>query len=168
MPKPNFMPSFDSDLRWVFRLVRWAGLVVVCGVAIFVIGCPYLHVYQQHMQGRAELAKAEYSKQILVQDAKARQESAEYLAKAEITRAEGVAKANQIIGESLKDNEAYLRYLWIHNLEEGNHDVIYVPTEAGLPVLEAGGRFNGRGLGSAVATKDVDRPEPKAGSSDRR
>jgi hypothetical protein len=57
-----------------------------------------------------------------------------------IARAHGVAEANKIIGNSLKGNEAYLRYLWIHNLAESKGDVIYVPTEAGLPILEAGRR----------------------------
>ena len=67
-------------------------------------------------------------------------ESAELLAQAEITRAKGVAQANKIIGDSLKENEAYLRYLWINGLESNNPTVIYVPTEAGLPILEAGRR----------------------------
>ncbi len=44
-------------------------------------------------------------------------ESAKHLADAEVIRAEGVAKANKIIGDSLKDNEGYLRYLWIQGLQ---------------------------------------------------
>jgi hypothetical protein len=51
-----------------------------------------------------------------------------------------VAKANQIIGQSLKDNEAYLRYLWIDKVDSTKGQIIYVPTEAGLPILEAGRR----------------------------
>jgi len=58
-------------------------------------------------------------------------------AEIEVAKAGGIAKANQIIGESLKDNESYLRYLWIHSLKETKNQVIYVPTEAGLPILEA-------------------------------
>jgi hypothetical protein len=50
-----------------------------------------------------------------------------------------VAQANKIIGDSLKDNEAYLRYLWIQNLENSkDRTIVYVPTEANLPILEAG------------------------------
>jgi regulator of protease activity HflC (stomatin/prohibitin superfamily) len=67
-------------------------------------------------------------------------ESAKALAAAEVERARGVAEANKIIGESLKGNEAYLRWQWIQNLESGSNSVIYVPTEAGLPILEAGQR----------------------------
>lgn len=37
-----------------------------------------------------------------------------------------------------------LRYLWIQGLQEGaTPQVVYVPTEAGLPILEAG-RTNGK------------------------
>ncbi|MFP3799470.1 hypothetical protein [Paraburkholderia sp. SIMBA_027] len=105
-------------------------------------GCdlyPPYKVYSQRMEGEAELAKANYSKQVAVQEAIAKNESAKYEAEAEVTRAKGVAQANQIIGDSLKGNEAYLRYLWIDKLDkaEGKGQVIYVPTEAGLPILEA-------------------------------
>lgn len=54
--------------------------------------------------------------------------------------ARGVAESNKIIGDSLKGNEAYLRYLWIDGLNRNNQNVIYVPTEAGLLILEAGKR----------------------------
>ena len=103
-------------------------------------GCPQYGVYHQRMEGEAELAKAEYSKKVMVQDALARKESAALLAEVEVLRADGVAKANRVIGESLKGNEAYLRYMWIRSLDEGKNEVIYIPTEAGLPILEAGRR----------------------------
>ncbi len=93
-------------------------------------------------KGEAELLEAESSKKIAVEAAKAQLDSAKLLAEAEVERAKGVAAANEIIGDSLKNNEAYLRYLYLNNLEsaEKNGTVIYVPTEAGLPVLEAGKR----------------------------
>ena len=92
------------------------------------------------MQGEAEYAQAEQNRRITVLEAEAKLEAAKSLAAAEIERAKGVAQANEIIGKSLKDNEAYLRWQWIQNLENGNNSVIYVPTEAGLPILEAGKR----------------------------
>lgn len=67
------------------------------------------------------------------------------LAAAEVERAKGVAEANRIIGESLKNNEGYLRYLWIQGLQDGSSEVIYVPTEASLPILEATRRMQGAG-----------------------
>lgn len=94
--------------------------------------------------GEAELLQSESSKRIAVETAKAQLDSAKLLAQAEIERAKGVAEANKIIGESLKQNEQYLRWLYISNLNEaektGTVKTIYIPTEAGLPILEAGKR----------------------------
>ena len=45
--------------------------------------------------------------------------------------------ANKIIGDSLQNNEAYLRYLFVNNLADTKDQVIYVPTAAQLPILEA-------------------------------
>lgn len=111
-------------------------------LAVGMWGCPQYSVYEQRLSGEAELAKATYNRQVKVRESEAAREAATNLAQAEIERAKGVAEANRIIGDSLKGNEAYLKYLWIHNLESGNNATIYVPTEAGLPVLEAGGRFH--------------------------
>ena len=88
----------------------------------------------------AEFVQAEQNRKITVLEAEAKLEAAKSLAAAEIQRAHGVAEANKIIGDSLKDNESYLRWLWIENLDKGGNSVIYVPTEAGLPILEAGKR----------------------------
>ena len=124
----------------------WGKIIstIVFTVLLFIGGCmygyPQYNVYQQRLEGEAELAKQTYSKQVSVQAALAKKESATMLAEAEVLRAEGVAKANKIIGDSLKDNEQYLRYLWITNLENSKGDVIYIPTEAGIPILEAGKR----------------------------
>jgi len=107
----------------------------------YMIGCPQYNVYQQRMEGEAQLAHAEYSKKVQVQDALGKLEASKSLAEVEVTRAGGVARANNIIGDSLKNNEAYLRWLYIEGLKEKQGtEVIYVPTEAGLPILEAGKR----------------------------
>lgn len=95
------------------------------------------NIWHQKQVGEATLAEATYSKQVAVQEAKAKMGAAKLLAQAEVERAKGVAKANQIIGGSLKNNEAYLRYLWINNLHEGKNQIVYVTTEANLPILEA-------------------------------
>lgn len=114
------------------------GAAIVTGLVILgMAGCPHYSVYQQSLEGEAELAKANYSKQVLVQEAQAKKDAASLLADAEVARAVGVAKANQIIGDSLKGNEVYLKYLWINSLENNNSKVIYVPTETNLPILEA-------------------------------
>jgi len=106
-------------------------------------GCgfyPPYRVYEARKAGEAKLAEALSSKQIAVQSAKAKWESADYEAKAEVRRAEGLAQAIQITGGALEKNPEYLRYLYVNNLAESHDQIIYVPTEAGLPILEAGHR----------------------------
>ena len=100
---------------------------------------PPMKVFIQENKGKAELAEAEYTRRTAIEEANARLESATLDAKAEVERAKGVAEANEIIGGSLKGNEAYLRYLWIQQLDNSGQ-TIYVPTEANLPILEAGKR----------------------------
>ena len=98
---------------------------------------PLYNVWAQSLQGKAELQKAEYTRQVAVLEAQAKKDSAQQLADAEVIRASGVAKANQIIGNSLKDNREYLQYLYITGIEEGSQKgnvTIYVPTEGGMAV----------------------------------
>lgn len=114
----------------VFALVALIGI----GMA----GCPAYRVYCAEMAGKAELAQADQNRQIAIAQSKAKADAAKYEMEAEITRAQGVAQANKIIGDSLKGNEAYLRYLWITSLEKDkNQTIVYVPTETNLPILEA-------------------------------
>ena len=122
-------------MRSLILVLMFSVLTSSCGVY------PPYYAWQQEWEGKAELAKADYSKQVTVQEAKAKEDAAVHLANAEIARAKGVAQANEIIGNSLKDNEAYLRWLYIEGMKEKTgQEVIYVPTEAGLPILEAGRR----------------------------
>lgn len=120
-----------------------SNIVTLVVVGLFAAGgCAYIvpqyGIYSAKSEGEAKLREAESSRQIAVLEAKAKSDSARELSNAEVIRAEGVAKANKIIGESLHGNEAYLRYLWIQSLDQDkNKEVIYVPTEANLPILEA-------------------------------
>lgn len=105
----------------------------------FAIVFPLLEPWWATQSGKAELAQAEQNRQIIVIQAEADKT-------AEITRAEGVAKANEIIGNSLKGNEDYLRYLYITGItsKDIERETIYIPTEAGIPILEAS-RYNNGG-----------------------
>ena len=121
--------------------VRNFGIVGVSFlVSLFIISSivgPIYNVWAQSLAGKAELQKAEYTRQVAVLEAQAKKDSAQQLADAEIIRATGVAKANEIIGNSLKDNREYLQYLYITGIEEGSQKgnvTIYVPTEGGMPV----------------------------------
>lgn len=139
---PEFRSKEDNDkaARGAITLGGVALTLALGTTALVMVGCPSYNVYSAQKKGEAELAQATQNRQIKVQEAQALYESADFQAKAEIRRAEGVAKANQIIGDSLKNNEAYLRYLYVNNLADTKNQVIYVPTEAGLPILEAGNR----------------------------
>lgn len=122
-------------------------LLVLSIVGLFMWGVPKYNIWSREQSGKAQLAEAEWSKKVAVEEARARNDSATLeaeakikqetaKAQAEIIRARGVAEAQKIIAETL--TEEYIRYLWITNLESGsNKQTIYVPTEAGLPVLEA-------------------------------
>lgn len=119
---------------------RWMAFIVFCLCFIIagcMVGCPQYSVWQKGLSGKAELRKAEWNRQVLVAEAEAKQEAATALAAAEVERAKGVAEANKIIGDSLKGNDAYLRYLWVLGLTDGSSETIYIPTEANLPILEA-------------------------------
>lgn len=127
----------ESDYIFLVKLV----VIGIVTIIFFWWGCSALarvyDVWAERKAGEAELARAESNRQIKTLEARASMESAKHLADAEVIRAQGVAQANKIIGDSLKGNESYLRYLWIHGLQDGKNQVIYVPTEANLPILEA-------------------------------
>lgn len=127
--------TYDFKLVKNFIPVLLGVMTLVWAYTSFI--SPNIYIWQQSMAGQAELAHAEYSRQIATCEAMAKKESAKALADAEVIRAEGVAKANKIIGDSLQGNEGYLRYLWIQGLQTNNMQVIYVPCEGGLPILES-------------------------------
>lgn len=113
--------------------------ICICSSALagLFYGLNHYWLWSARMTGEQGLARAEGNRQIAILEAKAKRDSALALSEAEIIRAEGVAKANIIIGNSLKNNESYLRYLWVNGLEHTANKVIYIPTEANLPILEA-------------------------------
>lgn len=141
------MKEFAWGLFGVTLVVTFA-IGVLWGL---VYGYQHFKVFSAEQSGKAAYAEADQNRQIKIVEAIAENEAAtsqalakvkiaEAEAKAEVERAKGVAEANRIIGEGLKDNEEYLRYLWIDRVAGGEHQTIYVPSENGLPLLEAGKR----------------------------
>ena len=152
-------PLSDSKLSSK-KIFLW--IVGVFGVLAFIV--PFYNVFLLMMEGKAQLKKAEQDRQIMVQEAQATFDSSSLLADAAVVKAEGEAKAviarakgeaqakietakgeaeaNQIIATSITFD--YNIYLWIKALNNGRNSVVYVATEAGvpLPVTEAGKRFN--------------------------
>ncbi len=85
-------------------------------------------------RGKAILAEAEFSKKARIEEARAEKESAQLR-----------ADAIRIVGEAAKTYPEYRTQEFILSfgeaLREGNvQQIIYVPTEAGIPILEAGKR----------------------------
>lgn len=103
----------------------------------FLWGIPNYKVYSRELNGKAQLKEAEWNKKIAVEEAAALKESAKLIAEAEVIRAQGIADANKIIAGSI--SEEYIKYKFVEGLNDGNTEVIYVPTEANLPILEARG-----------------------------
>lgn len=131
----------ERSLQQAITRKKTANIIAyIASLGVFIALCalafgPIYGVWAQRLSGEAELARAEANRQIRVLEAKAEQEAAKALAEAEVTRAEGVARANKIIGDSLQNNEGYLRYLWIQGLQTNEMQVVYVPTEANLPIM---------------------------------
>lgn len=95
-----------------------------------------IRIWRAEISGQAQLAEARYSKQVQIEEAKANLESQKLNSQAEVERAKGAAEAIEIEAGKLTEN--YIRYLWVQQQNNLNDKtVIYIPTEAGLPVLEA-------------------------------
>jgi len=113
-------------------------LLVILGLAVFgaiLWGVPTYRVWVMEMEGRAELAQAEWNRQIIVRQAEAMLEAEILNAQAEVERARGAAQAMYVVQDAL--TETYIRYLWVRLMAD-NENVIYIPTEASLPILEVG------------------------------
>lgn len=117
-----------------------AFIVLVLAVCVFWIWPHYTlwstemagkaRTVQAEHEGAARLAQAESEKKIMIEGAKAEVESAKLR-----------ADAIQIVGKASKDFPEYRQQEFIgafaEALKEGNiKQIIYVPTEAGIPILE--------------------------------
>lgn len=121
--------------NFIDPVIAWVSIVVIGFIAALAFGLPTYNVWAQSLGGKAELQKAEYTRQVAVLEAQAKMDSASKLAEAEVIRARGVAQANQIIGDSLRDNPAYLQYLWITQGEDNTERTVYmVPSNGGAPI----------------------------------
>ncbi|WP_404812640.1 hypothetical protein ACIRNY_03900 [Capnocytophaga canimorsus] len=112
------------------------GMITIISALMF--GLPIYNVWQQEMAGKAEMAKAEQNRKILIEEAKARLEAEKLNAQAEIERARGMAEAMRIENGTL--NSVYNQYLFIRTLEKladkGNlPQIIYMPSNGLVPVM---------------------------------
>lgn len=131
-----------STVRVNGNNIKIAIIAIVGGVALLLItmfALPVYTVWEREMAGKAELSQSEYSKQVKIEEAKANLEAEKLNAQAEFERAKGAAEAIKVENGELTEN--YIRYLWVRQQDNLNDKtVIYIPTEAGVPILEAGTR----------------------------
>ncbi len=115
--------------------VIWGGIGIVLLIIAMAFVRPWYNVWSQEMEGKAEFAKAEQNHRIKIEEAKANLEAEKLNAQAEIERAKGAAEAIRIENGSI--TPTYIQYLWVRQQSDLNKTVIYVPTEANLPILES-------------------------------
>ena len=89
--------------------------------------------FADSIQNKLKLEQEALGKEFQLQSAKKDAEIA-------VAKALGVADSNKVIANSITPN--YLRYLWIQGMQTNQMQVVYVPTEANLPIMEAGKRGN--------------------------
>ncbi len=139
LPNPGH-GLFPTELMgWlIFGIITFVVIVsIIWGLCA--LGKVY-GVWAAHKSGMADLARAQNEQMIQVSQAQGRLKAAQLNMDAEIIDASAVAKSVEIIGRALHDNAGYLQWQWIHMMKSNPGSTIYVPTEANLPILEAGKR----------------------------
>lgn len=130
------------EITWfgIFAAVSAILAVIIIWTIIALVLGPIYRVWSQRLQGQADLAQAEAETKIAIRKAEAEREAAVHYAEADVERAKGIALSIQEVESALGGPEGYLRWKYIHMLEisECNNQIVYIPTEAGLPILEAG------------------------------
>lgn len=128
------MNQATEDKLMTSGIVVFFLIVFSVVIALGMWGCPQYNVWEQGLQGQAALARAEQEKRIQIEQAQAERNSA-------TLRAEAI----EIMGKAAKEYPEY-RYQeflgsFAEALQEGKIDqIIYVPTEANIPIMEAGKR----------------------------
>ena len=132
----------ELNLKGWLALIAAGLFVLLGGIGSCMYIAPKYNVWSQEMDGKAEYAKAEQNRKIKIEEAKANLEAEKLNAQAEIERAKGAAEAIRIENGSI--TPTYIQYLWVRQQNANtNNRIIYIPTEAGLPILEAGRVANG-------------------------
>jgi regulator of protease activity HflC (stomatin/prohibitin superfamily) len=120
-------------MKEALGFMTFSTLIVVLVLATM-YAYPQYNVYSSRLSGEAALAHAHAARQVLVQQAQAEKDAA-------LLRSEAIA----IVGKAAKDFPEYRQQEFIGAFAEAMHNgkinqIIYVPTEANIPLLEAGKR----------------------------
>ncbi len=114
-------------------ILSMAGIfLMIILIAGGMFGCPKYNVWQQGLAGKAKLSRAIQERKIQIEQAKAEKESA-------TIRADAIA----IMGKAAKEYPEYRLQEFLGAFAEALQSdkiekIIYVPTEANIPIMEAG------------------------------
>ena len=127
-----------NNFKWFLSITALV-LNIVLGL---MLGLPKYNVWRSKIaietaqnNGKAAMAEAEENRKIAIEEGKADLEVQKLKSQSEVIRAQGMAEAIEI--ENGKLTPLYIHYLWVRNIDKMDGDKIYIPTEAGLPILEA-------------------------------
>lgn len=128
----------------IAKTVKWVVIgcsLLVALIAVILLVGPLYRVWSSSKTGEAEYVRAEQNRKIKIEEAKANLEAEKLNAQAEIERARGAAEAIKIENGSI--TPTYIQYLWVRQQGlSSNNKIVYIPTEAGLPILEAGREYD--------------------------
>jgi len=127
-----------NDFKWflsVTTLIIGIVLSLMFGLPKYNVWRSYISIESAKNNGAAAMAEAEENRKISIEEGKANLAVQKLNSKAEVIRARGMAEAIEI--ENGKLTSLYIHYLWVRNIDKMDGDKIYIPTEAGLPILEA-------------------------------
>lgn len=121
-------------IAWFIRLLILCVLVSLF-IGLFYVW-PQYRVWQRGLAGEASLRQAEQERKILVEQARAEMDAAEL-------RAEAIA----IVGKAAKEYPEYRKQEFMGAFAEALQSksinkIIFVPTEANIPITEAGRTAN--------------------------
>ena len=118
-------------MDFVEKSIVAGAILFVLAIPVCLFGYPVYNVWAAGMQGKASLMQAEQERKIQIEQAKAELESAKL-------RAEAIS----IVGKASKEFPEYRTQEFIGAFAEAIksdkvEQIIYVPTEANIPIVEA-------------------------------
>ena len=125
----NILKNQQGNSTIIITIISSIVLLIIIPILLF--GGPIYKVWQQEKSGQAKLAKASQERQILVEQAKAEDEAADY-----------VVNAIRKVGAAAKEFPEYRQQVFMQAYAEALQNesiskIIYVATEAGIPIIEA-------------------------------
>jgi hypothetical protein len=118
--------------KLAYRYLSVAIAFIFLLIPIGLVGCPQYHVWQQGLEGQAALKRAEQTRMIQIEQAKGEEQAALHR-----------ANAIKTLGQAAKDFPEYRYQEFLGAFAEALHNgtiqkIIFVPTEAQIPITEAG------------------------------